>query len=133
MGLLEGWVEDRIRAAVARGEFQGLPGEGKPLPQEGDLLVPPEVRMAYRVLRNAGGLPPEISALREAQEAATAAAVEMDGDARRAALAKLEALLAKLEAAGLPQLSSQVLVRYQEQILARLAGLPGTKASGSAS
>lgn len=130
--MLEWWVEDRIRAAVARGELQGLPGEGKPLPQEDDLLVPPEVRMAYRVLRNAGGLPPEIAALREAQEVATAAAGEVDDGARRAAFAKLEALLAKLEAAGMPQLSNRVLARYQEQLLARLAGESGAR-SGAAS
>lgn len=136
MGLLEWWVEDRIRAAVARGELQGLPGEGKPLPQGDELLVPPEVRMAYRVLRNAGGLPPEIAALREAQEAATVAAGEVDEGARCAALVKLEALLAKLEAAGMPQLSNRVLARYQEQLLARLAGESGggagTGSSGSA-
>jgi hypothetical protein len=121
MGLLDQWVEDRIRAAVARGEFLGLPGEGRPLQLEDDLLVPAELRMAYRILRNAGAVPPEIAMLREANDAAAAAAGELDGHRRRAALARLEALLLRLEAAGLPQLSNGVLARYQQQLLDRLA------------
>lgn len=120
MGLVDQWVEERIRAAVARGEFQGLPGEGRPLVLEDDLLVPPEVRMAYRVLRNAGAVPPEILALREANELAAAAALEKDAARRRAALGRLEIMLLKLDAAGLPQLSNRVLARYQQQLLEHL-------------
>lgn len=124
------WVEDRIRAAAARGEFQGLPGEGRPLQLEDDLLVPVELRMAYRILRNAGAVPPEIAALREANELAAAAAGEIDGSRRRAALKRLEAMLFKLEAAGLPQLSNRVLARYQQQLLERLTPDPGTNPEG---
>ena len=124
MGLLDQWVEERIRAAVARGELSGLPGEGRPLQLEDDLLVPAELRMAYRILRNAGAVPPEITALREANDLAAAAAGEADEARRRAALGRLEVLLAKLEAAGLPQLSNRVLARYQQQLLDRLASQP---------
>lgn len=125
MGLLDQWVEERIRAAVARGELQGLPGEGRPLPLEDDLLVPPELRMAYRILRNAGAVPPEIAVLREANDLAAAAAAEPDEQRRRAALGRLEAVLVKLEAAGLPQLSNRVLADYQRQLLERFSSRPG--------
>jgi len=121
VGLLDQWVEERIRAAVARGEFQSLPGEGRPLQLDDELLVPAELRMAYRILKNAGAVPPEIAALREANELAEAAAGEADVTRRRVALRRLEALLLKLEAAGLPQLSNRVLARYQRQLLERLA------------
>lgn len=121
MGLLDLWVEDRIRASVARGELQGLPGEGRALQFEDDLLVPAEVRMAYRILKNAGAVPPEVAALREANEVATMAAGEMDETRRRAAFVRMDALLFKLEAAGLPQLSNGVLARYQKRLLERLA------------
>lgn len=120
MGLLDQWVEERIRAAVARGELQGLPGEGRPLQLEDDLLVPAELRMAYRILKNAGAVPPELAALRAANELAAAAAGEMDEARRRAALGRLEAMLFKLEAAGLPRLANRVLARYQQQLLARM-------------
>ncbi len=46
--------ENRIAEAVARGELQGLPGEGRPLDfDDDDPLAPPETRMAKRILRNA--------------------------------------------------------------------------------
>jgi hypothetical protein len=122
VGLLDQWAEDRIRAAVARGELQGLPGEGRPLQFEDDLLVPTELRMAYRILRNAGAVPPEIAALREANDLAVSAAGEVDEGRRRAALGRLEVLLLKLEAGGLPQLSNQVLARYRQQLHERLGG-----------
>lgn len=133
MGFLDSWVEERIRAAVARGELQGLPGEGKPLQLDDDPLVPPEVRMAYRVLRNAGAVPPEIAILREAQALVTETAGEADEGRRRVALARLEALLFKLEAAGLPRLSHRVMARYREQLLERLAPPAGDTSGPGAS
>lgn len=58
---LELIAERRIAEAVARGEFDGLPGAGKPLDLEEDPLVPEELRMANRILRNAGFLPSEVA------------------------------------------------------------------------
>jgi hypothetical protein len=46
--------------------LRGLPGEGKPLEFEDDTLVPEEVRAVYRVQKNAGFVPPELEALRDA-------------------------------------------------------------------
>ena len=52
---LEWLAERKIEEAVSRGEFSGLPGEGRPLPpEEDDALVPEEERMANRILKNAG-------------------------------------------------------------------------------
>ena len=55
-------AEQRIRDAQARGEFDDLPGSGRPLVLEGDPLVPAELRVAYRLLKNAGFVPPELEA-----------------------------------------------------------------------
>ena len=53
-------AERRIQEAIERGEFDDLPGKGKPLHLgEDDRSVPEELRMAYRMLKNAGLLPPE--------------------------------------------------------------------------
>ncbi len=57
MGLLDKLVEVRIEAAQARGEFDNLPGAGRPVPLGDDALVPEELRAAYRLLKNAGYLP----------------------------------------------------------------------------
>lgn len=52
MHALELIAERKIDEAAARGELQGLPGEGKPLDLYEDPLVPPEMRMAKRILGN---------------------------------------------------------------------------------
>jgi hypothetical protein len=51
---LEYLAEKKIAEAVERGELDDLPGAGRPLELEDDALVPEELRMANRVLRNAG-------------------------------------------------------------------------------
>lgn len=54
-------AEARILEAMERGEFDDLPGRGKPLAlDDDDPMVPGELRMAYRMLKNAGCLPPEL-------------------------------------------------------------------------
>jgi hypothetical protein len=50
---LEWIAERRIEEAVSRGELDRLPNAGAPLDLYEDPLVPPEMRMAKRVLRNA--------------------------------------------------------------------------------
>src|ERR1700753_1690388 len=64
MKLLDALVEQRIAAAVARGEFDDLPGAGAPLALDDDALVPEEVRVANRILKNAGFVPPAVEQLR---------------------------------------------------------------------
>ena len=54
-------AERRIEEAIARGEFDELPGAGRPLELDDvDPLLPEELRLAYRILKNAGFSPAEI-------------------------------------------------------------------------
>ncbi|WP_373894823.1 DnaJ family domain-containing protein [Virgibacillus natechei] len=54
------FVEEQIKKAVDNGEFEDLPGKGKPLNLHDDLQgVPPELRMGYKILKNAGYLTEE--------------------------------------------------------------------------
>jgi len=55
----EALVEERILKAQKNGELDNLPGHGKPL-QLDDMTIPEEFRMAYRILKNSGFLPPEV-------------------------------------------------------------------------
>ncbi len=68
MNPLDELAEQRMREAEARGELSGLPGEGRPLDLDDDAFVPEHLRMAYRVLRNANCLPPELEQRREIRE-----------------------------------------------------------------
>ena len=45
---------------MEKGEFDNLPGKGKPLPLEDDSQVPEDLRLAYKLLKNADCLPPEL-------------------------------------------------------------------------
>jgi len=65
MFLIDRVAENLITEAVERGEFAGLPGSGRPLPPYDDADVPDELRMAYRMLKNAGCVPPELEWRRE--------------------------------------------------------------------
>lgn len=68
MWLLDQLAEQHIRAAQEKGELSNLPGEGSPLELDDDSHVPPELRSGYRLLKNAGFLPPELEMRREAIE-----------------------------------------------------------------
>jgi hypothetical protein len=66
MDILATIAERKISEAMARGEFDDLPGRGKPLALEDELAgVPAELRMAYKILKNAGFVPPEVELRRE--------------------------------------------------------------------
>src|SRR5437773_10349292 len=58
-------VEEKIRQAQQEGAFDNLPGSGKPLLLEDESAVPSDLRMAYKMLKNANGLPPELELHRE--------------------------------------------------------------------
>jgi hypothetical protein len=51
--------EDRIKKAYEDGEFSNLPGFGKPMKPDDLSAVPQELRMAYRMMKNAGFSPEE--------------------------------------------------------------------------
>jgi hypothetical protein len=61
---LEIIAERKIEEAIARGELDELPGAGQPLDLDDvDPLLPEELRMAYRILRNAGMGPDDMDEL----------------------------------------------------------------------
>ncbi|WP_039054677.1 DUF1992 domain-containing protein [Enterobacter sp. Bisph1] len=66
MWLLDQWAERHIVDAQKKGEFDNLPGSGEPLSLDDDSHVPAELRAGYRLLKNAGCLPPELEYRKEA-------------------------------------------------------------------
>lgn len=53
-------AENRILQAIEAGEFDDLQGKGQPLSLDDDGHIPTELRMAYKILKNADCLPPEL-------------------------------------------------------------------------
>ena len=66
MWLLDQWAERPIIDAQRKGEFEDLRGAGQPLVLDDDSHVPDELRAGYRLLKNAGCLPPELEQRKEA-------------------------------------------------------------------
>ena len=53
-------AERKIAEAASRGELDNLPGAGRPLDLDDDPLVPEDLRLAHRILKNAGYAPAEV-------------------------------------------------------------------------
>lgn len=100
MNFIDRLVEQKISEAIARGELSGLPGEGAPLKFDDDSLIPEELRMAYRILRNAGFVPPEVQSLREIGDLERHIEELPKGGTRVRAFRKLQLLRMRLEASG---------------------------------
>ena len=62
-------AENRIKEAMERGEFDNIKGRGKPLVFEDESFIPPDLRMAYKMLKNAGFIPPELQGEKEIKAA----------------------------------------------------------------
>jgi hypothetical protein len=53
-------IEEKIREAMEKGEFDNLPGKGKPLDLDAYFATPTDLRLGYSVLKSAGCLPVEV-------------------------------------------------------------------------
>lgn len=100
MSLIDRLAEARIQEAAERGELSNLPGEGKPLELGDDSLVPPELRAGYRLLKNAGFLPPELEWRREVRDIEALLRCCTDAETGRRARLRLDLLRAQLEQQG---------------------------------
>ena len=102
MWLLDQWAERHILDAQRQGEFDNLPGSGEPLTLDEDLHVPPELRAGYRLLKNAGCLPPELQQRKEALDLADLLkTVRRDEPEYKALSRRLALLELKLRQSGL--------------------------------
>ena len=60
-------VEEKIREAIANGEFDNLPGMGRPVNLEAYFATPEHVRIGHSILKSAGFVPAEVELLKEIQ------------------------------------------------------------------
>ena len=62
---LESFIEQQIRKAIAEGEFDDLPGKGKPVDLRAYFDTPEDLRMAYSILKDANVVPEEVQLLKD--------------------------------------------------------------------
>lgn len=58
-------AERKIQEAIVRGELDNLSLKGQPIPHEDLSAVPEDLRMGYKILKNAGFLPEELQIRQE--------------------------------------------------------------------
>lgn len=61
----EKFVEEQVRKAIEAGEFDNLPGKGKPIDLRAYFETPEDLRMAYSILKSNNFVPEEVELLRE--------------------------------------------------------------------
>ncbi len=91
-------VEERIKRAQKKGCFNNLCGKGKRLKLENDRHVPEEMRLAFKILKNAGFVPPEIELKKEIHQTKDLLAGVKDVAEKHRMIKKLNFLVMKLNA-----------------------------------
>ena len=120
MSVLDAIAERRIAEALARGEFDNLPGAGAPLDLAEDPLVREDLRVAYRMLRNAGFVPPELEAHRDLRRVEQLL-LQAAGDAAPANLIARVNFLVSRAGARAPRRDLRIEQAYFRNVADRLA------------
>lgn len=115
-------AEEKIREAMSRGEFDNLPGAGKPLALEDDSMVPEDLRVSYKILKNAGCLPPELELRKEIiTMKSLLSAIEEEGEKRRK-LKELDVKLLRLNLLRKRPLQLEDFPEYRDRVIEKLTG-----------
>jgi hypothetical protein len=90
-------IRQWIRKVEESGELERDPNYGKPLDLDsGYLDTPDELRMAYRMLKDAGYVPPEVELLKRLADRKSALATETDPRRRKMLQTEIAELHAKV-------------------------------------
>jgi hypothetical protein len=114
-------VEERIRAAQQRGEFSNLPGSGKPLTYSDESRIPEELRMAYKILKNADCLPPEVELKKEISRTEDLLAGLTDVEEKYRTIKKLNFLIMKLNTLRKTRIEFDIPQVYADKVVQKMA------------
>jgi len=112
-------VEERILKAQKKGEFDNLPGSGKPLVFDGDRNVSEELRLAYKILKNADFVPPEIELKKEIKQTEELLAGMQETSEKYRILNKLNFLIMKLNSIRNKSIQLEMPQLYTEKLVER--------------
>jgi hypothetical protein len=121
--MLEGFdkiIEERIREAQKKGNFDNLKGSGKPIVYENDSHVPEDLRMAYKLLKNANFIPPEIELRKNIKQAEDLLAGMEETPEKYRILKKINFMIMKLNSMRDTSIIFEMPQRYQSKLEKRL-------------
>lgn len=112
-------VEERIQDALRKGEFDNLQGSGKPLEFEDSGSIAEDLRLAYKILKNADCLPPEIELKKEIHKTEDLLACMEDTADKYRTMKKLNYLIMKLNLLRNTSVMFEEPERYTEKLVER--------------
>ncbi len=118
-------VEERILNAQRKGAFEGLEGRGAPIVFADDRHIPEDLRLAYKILKNADCLPAEIELRKEIERTEDLLATMTDTQARYRAIRKINFLIMRLNLMRKGSIALDVPPQYEEKLAFRVAAAPG--------
>ncbi|QTA82696.1 DUF1992 [Desulfonema limicola] len=113
-------IEKRIKSAQQKGEFENLPGAGKPIIFENDSHIPEDLRLAYKILKNANCIPPEIELKKEVQQTEELLSNIDDAKEKYRILKKLNFIIMKINTMRNTSVLFEVPQKYMEKISERV-------------
>ncbi len=115
-------AEQRIKEAMESGEFDNLQGRGNPLNFEDETWIPEDLRIAYRVLRNAGCIPSELELRNEIINMRALINTIDDDRERLRKIRELNFKLLKLNTMRKKFLNLEDFPEYEEKITNKIIG-----------
>ena len=112
-------VEERIRKAQQKGDFNNLAGSGKPIALDDDRQVSEDLRLAHKILKNAGCLPPEVELKKEIERTEALLEGMEDTAVKYRTLKKLNYLIMKLNSISNRSLDFEVPQQYSASLVER--------------
>ncbi len=110
-------AEERILEAQRAGEFNDLPGKGKPLELEDLSWVPEDLRLGYHILKNSHVLPPEAELLKDIHTLEDLLK-HVEGEGERRALAKsIQSKLMHLDLLKRRSMNLESVRRYSQRLV----------------
>jgi hypothetical protein len=113
-------VEERILKAQKKGEFENLVGSGKPLKFNENWCIPEELRLAYKILKNADCLPPEIELKKEIKQTEDLLAGMQETSEKYRILKKLNFLIMKLNTIRDTSIMFEMPQHYMEKLVGHI-------------
>ena len=113
-------VEKRILKAQKKGDFENLIGSGKPLKLNENYYIPEELRLAYKILKNADCLPPEIELKKEIKQTEDLLAGMQATSEKYRILKKLNFLIMKLNTIRDTSIMNEMPQHYMEKLVGHL-------------
>ncbi|MBW2491074.1 MAG: DUF1992 domain-containing protein [Deltaproteobacteria bacterium] len=113
-------VEERILKAQKKGEFKNLIGLGKPLRINENWYIPEELRLAYKILKNADCVPPEIELKKEIKQTEDLLAGMKETSEKYRTLKKLNFLIMKLNTIRDTSIMFEMPQHYMEKLVGQI-------------